>query len=244
MIRRLKYECNIKDCYQTYSKLADLKEHLIYFHNQCEPTFACPHSTCNTQYSSSKDLSKHLKSSHADFICTICDKKFLEEIYLKKHVLTLHNENESSEKFKCKLCAKEFAYKSNLNVHIKRTHLKEKFKCIYCEKSLSSKQKLENHKLQLHAQMDICIDESEVDRILSDLDETTSYTNKNNDQAICMTSSESSNSCSGSGGDVVDVASDNKRIHLEEKNKNNNFDLTYDDLEFLNTITFEDFIDD
>ena len=77
-------------------------------------------------------------------ICDICNKKFLQKAYLKKHVLLQHTI--TALDYQCEHCQKEFISKNTLSTHITRTHMNQKFICKNCEMSYSRKFSLLRHK--------------------------------------------------------------------------------------------------
>ena len=77
-------------------------------------------------------------------ICKICNKKFLQKAYLKKHVLLQHTITDLD--FQCEHCKKKFKTKNMLSTHITRTHMNQKFLCKNCEMSYTRKFSLLRHK--------------------------------------------------------------------------------------------------
>jgi hypothetical protein len=77
-------------------------------------------------------------------ICNICNKKFLQKAYLKKHVLLQHTI--TALDYQCEHCKKKFISKNILSTHISRTHMNQKFVCKNCEMSYSRKFSLLRHK--------------------------------------------------------------------------------------------------
>lgn len=67
---------------------------------------------------------------HCKFTCPLCNKHFISEHYLKRHVLKHIN-----KKVECKICNYHFKSKFNLFEHIKMTHLlngKTRYSCNTC----------------------------------------------------------------------------------------------------------------
>ena len=57
-----------------------------------------------------------------DFICEVCENKFLENCSFKHHMLT-HTKVKDHE---CDICMKKFSTKSSLTMHFLTVHLGEK----------------------------------------------------------------------------------------------------------------------
>lgn len=72
------------------------------------------------------------RSSVKNFVCEICDSRFLTQNSLKTHLNSLHF---GEKKFVCSFCANRFLSKGQLKVH-ERSHTKEK--SFVCNVSSSS----------------------------------------------------------------------------------------------------------
>ena len=77
-------------------------------------------------------------------ICKICNVKFLQKSYLKKHILLQHTTTELD--FQCEHCKKKFISKNTLSTHITRSHMNQKFVCKNCEMTYTRKFSLLRHK--------------------------------------------------------------------------------------------------
>ena len=84
-------------------------------------------SYCNSMYSSSESLNRHINSQHTkkiNFKCNVCEKMFLRKDHLDKHVNSVHNK----EKVKCKYCDQEIlkrdTYRHEPNCKIKISYYK------------------------------------------------------------------------------------------------------------------------
>jgi KRAB domain-containing zinc finger protein len=76
--------------------------------------------------------------------CTVCGKKLWGLGSLKRH-MSLHNGTRPERTFQCEFCAKMFAQKAQLTVHI-RTHTGERpHRCSYCGKGFITGQSLIKH---------------------------------------------------------------------------------------------------
>lgn len=93
----------------------------------------------------SKILSKNQVKSKSvvKFTCPLCDKCFISDYYLKKHIL-----RHRIRKMTCKICFLQFTSKFNLNEHMKMMHLFSKkmpCACKICGRAFSSEIKKNLH---------------------------------------------------------------------------------------------------
>lgn len=78
--------------------------------------------------------------------CMFCDKIFLKNSDLERHIRTHTNERA----FKCSKCNKSFKLKNTLERHFK-THDKVIFTCVVCMSNYDSNKVLQNHIRRLHS---------------------------------------------------------------------------------------------
>ena len=93
-----------------------------------------------------KSLNRHTKTYHEKvFKCEDCDKTFLEEDNLKKHILVIHLGHKDIHW--CEACGLSFSQTSNLTRHIETVHDGiRKFKCELCGVFKKQKVELKKHK--------------------------------------------------------------------------------------------------
>ena len=73
---------------------------------------------------------------------------------MKKHVKTVH---EKVKNYRCRMCTKRFATRSNLKRHVKLVHEKKKdFQCDDCDREFSTKANLVEHRINTHEVHHIC----------------------------------------------------------------------------------------
>jgi len=124
---------------------------------------------CEKQFTRKQDLNRHKvrHSEEAWCSCTQCEKRFLNQHYLKIHMnvhsskykctecgkcchssqaLTVNRRSHSGEKpFECTVCSKRFTTSRELVVH-RRIHSGEKqYKCHLCDKVFSRSDSLNTH---------------------------------------------------------------------------------------------------
>ena len=77
----------------------------------------------NKMFDCEEDLKTHLFENHlknSNNNCEICGKCFTNINYLKRHIVLLHQNNESN--FKCDLCKNSYQQKERLAKHVENKH--------------------------------------------------------------------------------------------------------------------------
>ena len=109
--------------------------------------FECKEINCGVRFTSEKKLLHHEKREHGkQHVCSICNKLFISESQLKKHVL-IHT---GEKPYKCSVCQKAFTQKSHVTFHTSTVHnkgTKAKFQCGDCGKSFVTNGVLSKHKM-------------------------------------------------------------------------------------------------
>ncbi|OXA38749.1 Zinc finger protein 26 [Folsomia candida] len=89
-----------------------------------ERPFPCPH--CEQAFKTKNNLSTHVKVIHTPGYvpstphkCPHCDKAFQSPVFLEGHIRQAHT---GERPFTCDQCAKGFAVKSALTLHLKTAH--------------------------------------------------------------------------------------------------------------------------
>merc|ERR1712029_525957 len=103
--------------------------------------FAC--SICDKKYAQQAFLKMHERTHTGErpFACSYCDKAFKERSHLKRHERTHTGE----KPFACSTCDKTFINSYNLKIH-EMTHTGEKpFACFKCDKSFNQSSNLKRH---------------------------------------------------------------------------------------------------
>lgn len=148
------YKCDL--CNRKFSLKKYLSRHVKAIHYK---QFQC--KNCMKTYFSNKETKEHNCSAipfdeKEKYSCLICNKIFLRDIYLKKHMKCHDNNNkdcktatDNEKKFMCEICAKTFTKIANLNKHFKN-HANPNLKCDVCEKEFFRKDVLDNHVLVTH----------------------------------------------------------------------------------------------
>ena len=108
--------------------------------NNNQKYFRC--SKCMNRYTTQTALEHHLSISSHNFPCTECNKVFMCERYLRRHLNT-----HTAVQHVCSFCDKHFKTAAYLKMH-SVVHTGEKpFRCNQCEAAFNRRDKLNRHKL-------------------------------------------------------------------------------------------------
>jgi len=108
-----------------------------------------PTSLPSATSSSASSSSSQLKRARR-FPCEQCGYIFGMRSNLKRHILTVHEEQ---RRYACKFCNKAFGLKQNLTTHVRVKHEKARpFRCEICMAAFGYKQVLVNHRRNIHGE--------------------------------------------------------------------------------------------
>ena len=105
---------------------------------------------CSKTFTSKVYLKAHMVSVHEGkkpFFCKICDSSFSRERNLRLHISTVHDGNKP---FKCDLCELRFTVKHNMKRHMENVHEGKKPTCTSCHKTFTSRSYLKVHIESVH----------------------------------------------------------------------------------------------
>lgn len=111
--KKVEYRCHV--CGEAFSTLSDLGLHQ-YSHSidktkSADKYYFC--SVCKSSFSNLKALQHHMDTTTHDYTCPHCNKIFLIERFLRRHLKT----HASSAKFACDDCGKAFKTEQYLANH-------------------------------------------------------------------------------------------------------------------------------
>jgi hypothetical protein len=138
-------KCSI--CDAKFKFKHNLKIHIDTVHEEKKP-FKC--NLCEFNCVTNKGLHSHETSIHLKpFECEACGVRFGREIYLKRHIISVHEEKRP---FQCNSCDAKFKWKPNLKRHTDTVHEgKKPYMCNLCEFYSASKQGIYNHEMSVHS---------------------------------------------------------------------------------------------
>ncbi|EDS31166.1 zinc finger protein 667 [Culex quinquefasciatus] len=138
---------------------ASLRKHIAEKHESQDPTkpneakLIC--ATCGKQYSflSRKAFSRHVKKHTGEIAeervqCHICSQWLSCKTYLKIHIDTRHNEEDT--RIECDVCHQVYPNRKCLMTHKQRVHIEEKFACDLCERKFKRRINLIEHRAAKH----------------------------------------------------------------------------------------------
>ena len=123
-----------KECNTTYKKEWTLRNHMNKKHGHNNPG-PCECDKCYEIFNNMKNLSDHIKSTHAIHICEFCEEVFFRKSDLKTHIQT------HTKLFPCSECQLKFPDKAIL-----KEHRKEHFICNICARKCESEYYLDRHR--------------------------------------------------------------------------------------------------
>ena len=131
-------------CLKCGVAVTNMKQHERFVHQKDLP-FSCPEEDCQTKFTSSLHLRKHMESVHdkTKLACPQCNK-MMGVNSLASHIRIVHQKQRNSE---CPECHKTFQNKSHLRNHLQRVHLGMKQACPDCGKQV---QDLHSHRQFVH----------------------------------------------------------------------------------------------
>ncbi|KYQ55306.1 Transcription factor IIIA, partial [Trachymyrmex zeteki] len=108
-----------------------------------------PCSECSEKFENLMLLNAHTKAKHVTtYKCDTCGKVFLNKDHLREHC-KIHFEDRLVLPCPYDNCHRTYFFKSNLDEHIRSTHLGKKFYCDICSMGLTTKANLIRH-IQRH----------------------------------------------------------------------------------------------
>ena len=111
-------------CNRGFHFQGQLTQHKVVHRKEGKGTFQCMTAKCGKWFIHKGDLVVHLEShKKKDWKCPHCDHITTCEKYLKTHIKSHHETDESEYPYKCAVCDHKFLYRTQLSHH-KETHLK------------------------------------------------------------------------------------------------------------------------
>ena len=137
------YRC--EECNVSLKSLHHYERH-IRAHQSRRGPFTC--ETCGKTFQLKHQYQRHCRLHWNDdkkkYKCHVCDRAFLQQEFLRRHLLTHSGESP----FKCEWCDKRFNQAVNLRLHTERVHTRVlKNECHECGKLFFTASELRNHSL-------------------------------------------------------------------------------------------------
>ncbi len=141
-------QCNKED----FDSQEALLQHLTIHYTTTSTQYVC--ESCDKQFSSVDDLQKHLLDMHTFVLyhCTLCQEVFDSKVSIQVHLAVKHSNEKKM--FRCTACAWDFRKESDLQLHVKHSHLGHPTstgatgkarKCIFCGETFGTEVELQCH---------------------------------------------------------------------------------------------------
>ena len=159
-LKRKLLQCQF--CPSTFAQINDLKDHLQNCHNPV--TSSAPSPSLPVVSNPTKIAKKERSTANKNFICSLCDKGFVQKSHLTRH-MKIHGIDKKNgiingiqtnikidsanpqEQFTCRICFKNCKNKVGLVRH-RAKHLA----CVQCSEVFNNKVTLQEHLLKVHTQ--------------------------------------------------------------------------------------------
>ncbi|XP_044740564.1 gastrula zinc finger protein XlCGF8.2DB-like [Chrysoperla carnea] len=146
------FQCKV--CEKQFSTKRELRVHNLLHTEQ----FRC--TWCGHVFVARGKLERHIRTHTGErpYVCVKCDKAFSDKRNLDAHILTLHDNTDSTnlslsmkkKPFECTKCHKTFRSKSHLNEHLQVHTMDQPFICEQCGKRFKWRANLILH-MQAHS---------------------------------------------------------------------------------------------
>ncbi|XP_052898133.1 zinc finger protein 271-like [Anopheles moucheti] len=130
------YACTI--CGKRFNQKNNLTTHMRTHQLVC--------MVCGVQFMHPSDLANHMKfhNDEKPFICSVCNKVYLNLDELTEHMKKTHNQ---VKPYRCHICDKTFTQSNNLKTHIKTHIFQDPYKCQMCSRSFQKEDDYSQHML-------------------------------------------------------------------------------------------------
>lgn len=145
--------CKCTQCDKAFKSSANLYHHKL-VHGDVK-SFKCPQ--CNKRFKLLMYVKRHQRRTHVansakPYKCIQCDSGFIIQSKLRKHVLAVHNLNQSAKRHKCTECNKCFNKLGLLREHL-REHARDNNKCTPRHNYSTRSSVLSNQNRSLHGSL-------------------------------------------------------------------------------------------
>ncbi|XP_073842851.1 uncharacterized protein [Musca autumnalis] len=145
------YICKI--CNQRFVKQKSLDRHSYWAHPETQIPAKHKCELCGRCYGEAVSLRDHIRKKHpssinTEYICKICNLKFITQKGLDKHSYWKHPETHIPTEHKCELCDSFFADGRHLRAHIRSKHptsIESEYICEMCNQRFTTKKGLALH---------------------------------------------------------------------------------------------------
>lgn len=138
-------------CGSSFKSKSNLNRHVQRKHDKSSYKIKC--EICDKKFLLDFDLKRHLMSHNStkNFSCNKCRKKFKTIRSLEQHRTLLHSDTPRSEKsFQCFYCDRMYFHKRHLGYHMRKHTGENNYHCDKCDLNFHYKEKFMWHKVRVH----------------------------------------------------------------------------------------------
>ncbi len=114
-------------CVRCGSKFGDIESFVKHISEDCKLSLTVKCPLCNEEVDIGKyitHLRTHIKFTGTKYICPLCNKSFVKEGDVLRHIRE-HHVVQHAGKFYCTVCGRDFLSRRSVLVHILKAHGKE-----------------------------------------------------------------------------------------------------------------------
>lgn len=105
---------------------------------------------CSCIFKTKEERNEHVRLKHVDGsmfvdICIPCGKGFKSRMGYNNHMKMYHTKEGEVQTYKCEVCGKSCATRSQLNVHMRSHSDQQNYFCVTCNKAFKHKFNLQRH---------------------------------------------------------------------------------------------------
>lgn len=147
----LKLICD--NCGSLFKSKSHLKRHFLRTHGD-KSTFKFSCSQCDKRFLLNYDLQRHLikHDSTRNLHCAHCEKCFKTKASLDNHIKVIHETDRENQekKFVCGVCNRSYHHRRHLEYHIRKHTNDRRYSCKKCDKSFLYSDAVKWHGIRVH----------------------------------------------------------------------------------------------
>ena len=136
------------ECGKGFKHPGELKKHFVIHTNEEQPEFIC--TTCGKKFKTKYKLAYHTKLHEPPTLpCPFCDKLFETDHKRKKHIKSIHVEDDQ-KLYQCNICNKGFPFFPSYESHMNSHKNIRPYSCHLCDNAYQNHFNLQQHVKKTH----------------------------------------------------------------------------------------------